>query len=317
MRVPFVTLQRAVTRPLRIEFPGAYYHVMNRGLEHRHTFLTTGDHRRFVELLADVARRWQARIFAYCCMPTHYHLLLQTPLGNLSRVMRHVDGVYTQRFNRAHPRDGPLFRGRYKSILVDAETYLLQLVRYIHLNPVKARLVSDPGAYAWSSHRCYRTREGPAWLARALILAHFETRQAFARFVAEGNDRSLEAFFQRKRWSPFLGDAAFAAWALAKARLSSEHPRAHTTPQFPSIQAVVETISQKMGIPAAEVLSSQRGVHNTALDLAIYTAGRIAGFPYAEICQYFGLNRKSVVSQAAARTARLLTKTPKLRKIVA
>lgn len=100
-----------MARPLRIEFPGAYYHVMSRGLERRRIFLTSGDHRTFFDLLADVAQRWQVKVFAYCCMPNHYHILLQTPLGNLSRVMRHIDGVYTQRFNRARQRDGRCSEG--------------------------------------------------------------------------------------------------------------------------------------------------------------------------------------------------------------
>jgi len=313
----FATLPLAVARPLRIEFPGAYYHVMNRGLERRRTFVTSDDHRTFLELLADVVQRWQVKVFAYCCMPNHYHILLQTPLGNLSRVMRHIDGVYTQRFNRARQRDGPLFRGRYKSILVDAEAYLLQVVRYIHLNPVKPRHADDPSAYVWSSHRLYRARVAPTWLARGIVLAHFANAQAFEVFVAEGNERSLEAFYQRKRWTPFLGDRAFTLWALAKAKLSTEHARAQKTPQYPSLAAVADRISERMGVEPGRLFLSQRGVRNIPRDLAIYVAGRVAGFAYSEICDYFGFNRKSAVSQAATRVARLLAQTPKLQKVIA
>ena len=104
----------------------------------RATFLAEADHARFVELLEDLAQRWLVRIYAYCCMTTRFHLLLQTPDPNLPRVMRHLGGLYTQRFNRAYQRDGPLFRGHYKAILVQAETYLLQVVRHIHLNLVGA-----------------------------------------------------------------------------------------------------------------------------------------------------------------------------------
>lgn len=136
-----------MSRPLRILYPGAVYHVMNRGLAKRATFLEEADHARFVELLEDLAQRWRVRIFAYCCMTTHFHLLLQTPDPNLPRIMRHLGGLYTQRFNRTYGRDGPLFRGRYKAIVVQAEAYLLQVVRYIHLNPVAADLTHDPGAY--------------------------------------------------------------------------------------------------------------------------------------------------------------------------
>lgn len=307
----------AVTRPLRIEFPGAYYHVMNRGLARHRTFLGPADYRAFVRLLAEVAERWQVKVFAYCCMPNHYHLLLQTPLGNLARVMRHLDGVYAQRFNRSHERDGPLFRGRYKSIIIDAETYLLQVVRYIHLNPVKVHLADDPRQYAWSSHRLYGVRESPTWLARGLVLSHFSDLADFERFVAAGNERSLEAFYRRKRWSPFLGDRAFVMWALAKTKLSAEHTRAHKTPHFPDIEAVVEGICQRMGVKEELAFSSRRGVSNVPRDLAIYMAGRIAGFPYSEICRHFGLRRKSAVSQVIYRTSRLLAQNRQLQKIIA
>ncbi|MBI2972922.1 MAG: transposase [Armatimonadetes bacterium] len=305
-----------MTRPLRIEFPSAYYHVMNRGLAHHRTFLSSRDHHLFVSLLADIAERWQVRIFAYCCMGNHFHLLLQTPRGNLSRVMRHLDGVYTQRFNRGHQRDGPLFRGRYKSILVEAETYLLQVVRYIHLNPVKAGLVDDPADYPWGSHRLYRREVAPEWLARGIVLACFPSVRAFEQFVAEGNDRALEAFYRRKRQSPILGDGLFAEWALAKARLSTEHTRAHMTPNFPSVEAIAAKICGQMGVNLSRVRTSERGARNLPRDLAIFVAGRRAGFSYSEIRNYFGLTRNSAVSQVILRTSKFLAQNPRFQRIV-
>src|SRR3989338_5280796 len=132
-----------MARPLRIEFPEACYHVMNRGSERRNIFLHDTDYEAFLGLLEDAGERWQIKVFAFCLMANHYHLFLKTPQGNLSRVMRHLDGLYTQIFNRTYKRDGPLLRGCYKAIVVDADSYLLELVRYIHLNPVKARIASE------------------------------------------------------------------------------------------------------------------------------------------------------------------------------
>jgi putative transposase len=117
-----------MVRPLRIEYPGAWYHVMNRGRRGEKIFLEERDYKTFLELLMVSMELWNLRIAAYCQMPNHYHLLVQTPDANLSRCMRHIDGVYTQRFNRLHQCDGQLFRGRSKAILVDADSYLLQLV---------------------------------------------------------------------------------------------------------------------------------------------------------------------------------------------
>lgn len=123
-----------MSRPLRIEYPGASYHVMNRGMTNQALFPSEADYTGYLALIEDAWRRWDVGVFSYCLMETHYHLALQTPLGNLHRVMRHIDGVYTQRFNRAHNRDGPLFRGRYRAILIDKDHYLAAVVRYIHLS---------------------------------------------------------------------------------------------------------------------------------------------------------------------------------------
>ena len=121
-----------MSRPLRIEYPGAWYHVMNRGRRGESVFRREKDYLTFIELLKETVEMWNLRVGAYCLMPNHYHLLIQTPDANLSRCMRHINGVYTQRFNRNHLLDGQLFRGRYKAILVDADSYLLELLRYIH-----------------------------------------------------------------------------------------------------------------------------------------------------------------------------------------
>ena len=138
-----------MSRPLRIEFPAAVYHVMNRGAAKQTTFHDSGDYQAFLDTVAEAHQRWAIEVFAYSLMRNHYHLCLRTPKGNLSRVMRHIDGIYTQRFNRRHGRDGTLFRGRYKAILVDADEYLLAVVRYIHLNAVEAGIVKLPEDYRW------------------------------------------------------------------------------------------------------------------------------------------------------------------------
>ena len=128
-----------MSRPLRIQYEGAWYHVMNRG-SNRQLIFTRDEHRLiFLQLLEEIVVKYKLEIHAFCLMGNHYHLLVNTPFANLSRVMRHLNGVYTQKFNLLEQRDGPLFRGRYKAILVENEDYLLQVSRYIHLNPVSVR----------------------------------------------------------------------------------------------------------------------------------------------------------------------------------
>ena len=130
-----------MSRPLRIEYPEAWYHVMNHGRRSENVFLKKRDYHTFIELLKEASELWTVAIAAFCLMPNHYHLLIRTPQGNLSRFMRHVNGVYTQRFNKNNNYEGQLFKGRFKSILVYGDSYLLQLLRYIHRNPIRAKLV--------------------------------------------------------------------------------------------------------------------------------------------------------------------------------
>jgi putative transposase len=144
-----------MTRPLRIQYPDAWYHVMNRGRHGESIYNDEQDYQAFIDLLKETGSMWNVRIAAYCLMTNHYHLLIQTPKAKLDRCMRHINGIYTQRYNRKHHMDGQLFRGRYKAILVDADNYLLEIVRYIHRNPVRAGIVKHPRDYRWSSHRGY------------------------------------------------------------------------------------------------------------------------------------------------------------------
>ena len=143
-----------MSRPLRIEYPDAWYHVMNRGGRYEDIFEEKKDYSVFLELLQEAIDIFHIKIAAFCLMQNHYHLLIQTPEANISRSMRHINGVYTQRFNKIHGYDGHLFRGRYKSILIDADSYLLQVMRYIHRNPITAGL-TDKLNYSWSSHKAY------------------------------------------------------------------------------------------------------------------------------------------------------------------
>lgn len=183
-------------RPFRIEYDHAFYHVMNRGRGGKTLFHGKAYYEAFLQSLAEAWERFQAVIHAYCLMGNHYHLLIETPEANLSRIMRHIDGVFTQRHNRLIRTDGPQFRGRYKAILVDADAYLLSLSRYIHRNPIDVRrpLVRALAAYRWSSYPAYINQAPcPAWLCRDLTYATLGQRQRYAEyrnFVAGGGSMS-------------------------------------------------------------------------------------------------------------------------------
>ena len=181
-------------RPLRTLVPGGIYHVTARGNRRQATFVDATDYAWFLDALAVVLARRRWRCSAYCLMPNHYHLVIQTPEPDLSAGMQLLNGSYAQRFNRRHELDGHLFQGRFHSLLVESNWHLLELARYIVLNPVRAGLVRDAGAWAWSSFRATAFGGRPSSLAEtSWLLAQFGTtteraRAAYRRFVHEGID---------------------------------------------------------------------------------------------------------------------------------
>ena len=189
-----------MARPLRIIFPGAFYHITSRGNEQRVIFKSQRDRKKFFSYLESATQRYDALIHAYCLMDNHYHLLLETPSGNLPQIMQHINGAYTTYFNVKRKRSGHLLHGRYKAILVDMDIYAKELSRYIHLNPVRAKMVDKPEQYQWSSYLDYIGREHRApWLASDFILSYYGQKTS----VAQQNYRKfVEAKVGQKYKSP-------------------------------------------------------------------------------------------------------------------
>jgi REP element-mobilizing transposase RayT len=236
-----------MARPLRLEYPGALYHLTTRGNGGQKIFLNRADGLGLLELLGATCDRFGWRCTAYCLMTNHYHLVVETPEPNLSRGMRQLNGVYTQAFNRRHGRGGHLFQGRFKAILVEREPHLLELARYVVLNPVRAGLVDHPRAWHWSSYReTDGTAPAPPWLEVGELLAHFgkspaEARRAYAAFVQEGLGRPSP--WDRLQGQVCLGSESFVA--EVRSRLAgepglSEVPRAQRRLAQPSLDWYVE-----------------------------------------------------------------------------
>lgn len=209
-----------MSRPLRIEFPGALYHVTSRGDRREPIFVDDADRRALLEVVAQAMQRFDAEVLAYCLMGNHYHFVLHTHQANLSLLMRQTNGVYTQAFNRRHAKVGHLFQGRFKAVLVDRDAYLLAACRYVELNPVRAGTVSTPDAWPWSSYLAHVGQaEAPAWLDTAGLHGHLlghaprdaaDTQAAAGRYadwVQTG--REVRLWEGGLRQQIYLGDEAF------------------------------------------------------------------------------------------------------------
>jgi putative transposase len=297
-----------MTRPLRIEFPDAHYHVMNRGLAYQDIFVERSDRELFLELLGQCHAMWDVRVLAYCLLDNHYHLLVRTPEPNLSRIMRHLDGVYTQRYNRAHRRDGPLFRGRYRAIVVDAEEYLLAVARYIHRNPVEAGSVATPEAYEWSSCRSYvEEGEAPKWLDVEPLLSRFpdkDRKEAFLAFMRAEEEQSIKAFYASEQALPVLGSKGF--WERIRSWMGGRAQTLKDVPQVkrisPDLTSCFKAVMQVYGKPEEALKRSRRGERNEARAMAMYVCRKMAGMKEEEIAKAFHLSGYSALSSAIGRT---------------
>jgi REP-associated tyrosine transposase len=297
-----------MSRPIRIAYPGAWYHVMNRGRRAEKIFLDKHDYQAFFDLLQETSEAWNIRIAAYCLMPNHYHLLVHTPEGNISRAMRHVNGVYTQRFNRRHGLDGQLFRGRYKSILVHGDSYLLQLVRYIHRNPQKAAMVKDMKAYPWSSHKAYLSvAKKWDWLHKKFIL-ELLTREkksqfrTYRRFVSVDDDKELEEIMASKRWPSLLGPKEFIDWAKAtyqEIKDRDEIPQARDL--YLDADQIIFTVCDHYNVARADLFTSKRGTFNEPRCTAIYLIRKFRHDTLRDIGKTFNLGKYSSVSSIIER----------------
>ncbi|HYW02960.1 MAG TPA: transposase [Gammaproteobacteria bacterium] len=294
-----------MSRPLRIEHAGAWYHVMNHGLRNITVFPAPEDGSRFLGLLAEAVRTFGVECHAYCLMPSGYHLLLRTPRGDLSRVMRQVNGVYTQWFNRAHAGDGPVFRGRYRAVLVDPDAYLLQVSRYIHRMPAEAGLVGRPEAYRWSSYRCYvGARRAPPWLEVDAIRARLgasDPALAYRHYTDAGLDARTRAFYRDRRATPILADDAFRE-RLAAMQAHADMPPARRVTRRPRIEEIMEAVRQEYGVSFAQLHRDGRGHPDAEPRAVAMTLCRLAGgHRLREIADAMGGCTPAGVSKAVAR----------------
>jgi len=275
-----------VSRPLRIEFAGALYHITSRGNDRAAIFLVDSDRRQFLDTLGEVVGRCGWRCHAYCLMTNHYHLVVETPRANLSAGMRHVNGLYTQRFNRRHERVGHVFQGRFHAVVVERETHFLELARYVVLNPVRAGIVRRAEDYRWSSLRAtLGFGPIPRWLKPDEIVAPFASAARYLEFVREGIGRASPWESLR---GGVLGSEAFARRVGAHVEVRTAEREIPRPERLVGRESLDELFSS--GVTADRALRNRR----------IREASLICGYSLAEIAGYLGLHYSTVSRISAA-----------------
>lgn len=282
-----------MARPLRLEFPGAVYHVTSRGDRQESIFLDDEDRRTFLRLLSREVMQQGWWLYAYCLMDNHYHLLVETPEPGLGRGMGRLNGVYTQAFNRRYGLVGHLFQGRYKAIVVERDSYLLELCRYIVLNPVRAHLVDTPALWPWSSYPAtVGTASAPEWLATDRVLRLFHknrdaARPAYARFVAEGANGPSP--WQDLTGQMFLGGDRFLEQmqGLAAEQGAEDVPEQQRKPARPGRTAVIREVARVYGIAPGKALDRASG---PAFKTTVYLLRRAANLSLKEVAGLAGIS---------------------------
>lgn len=269
-----------MARPLRLEFAGALYHVTSRGDHREDIFLCDEDRVEWLGVLGTICSRFNWVVHAYCQMTNHYHLLLETVDGNLSGGMRQLNGLYTQHFNRRHSLAGHLFQGRYKAILVQKETYLLELTRYVVLNPLRANMVESLEDWRWSSYPFVTGQEEPPpWLDTEWLLGQFasqrgEALQSYRQFLMAG--KGLPNPLEKTRHQLLLGDDAFA----------ERHRQTNDS-------EALREVSKAHRKSAAMTLEEYRERHQNKED-AMAQAYLSGAYTMAEIGRFFGMHYMTV-----------------------
>jgi len=294
-----------MSRPLRLEYPGALYHITSRGNAQTDIFLCDDDREIFLRLLRDEVEQQGWFCYAWCLMDNHYHFLIETPEANLSRGMQRLNGRYTQGFNRRHGRVGHVFQGRYKAILVEKETHLLELCRYIVLNPVRAGMVKEVSQWEWSSYQHMSSASGDRqWLATGHLLGLFSVQadvalEQYRRFVADG---AAAKPWRELRGQVFLGSEDFLSRneaMLSEEMLDASIPLTQRHPARPTSMQVLEDVAKEYALEPEQVLD--RRVHRDAYRTAVFLLRRACNMSLKEVANLAGIS-PARVSQIQSNT---------------
>ncbi|OGW38621.1 MAG: hypothetical protein A2Y97_05770 [Nitrospirae bacterium RBG_13_39_12] len=310
-----------MARPLRIEYNGALYHITARGNERNPIYREEWDYQKFLDILAEPPQRYGILIHGYVLMGNHYHLLIETPKGNITKVIHYLNATYTGYFNKKYGRVGHLFQGRYKGLLIEKERYLLSVSRYIHLNPVRAGMSGRPEEYKWSSYPEYIGREKKnKWLTSEWILGQYSREEAKAKrlykaFVDEGLTLRENPFEDLKA-GLILGSEDFMDEIKKKRGLKKhrEIPESRRLIRSIKYEDVITVVAKRFKTGEQEIREAGKR-DNLARKICLYILRRLTDISNEDIAGHFGIGY-TAVSQAASRLKKEMRKNKGLKKIV-
>jgi putative transposase len=315
-----------MARPLRVEYPGAYYHVINRGNNQENIFRNDRDKEKFLEYLQKANERFSIIIHTYCLMSNHFHLLVQTPQPNLSVTMQWINVSYATYFNRKRGRHGHLFQGRFKAILIDADEYLKHLSRYIHLNPVRAKMVRTPSKYLWSSYAAFIGKiKAPPFLETGRLLSNFgkskkEAERKYKDFVEAVDIKTVENPHRHVIEGFLLGDADFVNWVketfLSGRQDEKEIPQLKKLKPKVQLETVLNAVCEEFGCNAEQIITKGRK-QNKARGVAIHLARDLSGMSGKDLGLYFGEVSGALVTIMSNRIAQEAAQNRRFRKRLA
>jgi len=297
-----------VSRPLRICYSGAWYHIIDFCRGRRKLFHDEKDRTYFLNLCANISEVYSAEIHAYCLLDQSFHLLIRTPQGNISDCMRHLLSLYTRYYNQLKRRQGALFSGRYKSVLIESDKHILQVSRVIHRLPREKKITPVISSYTWSSYRAYiGTYQPKPWLMQTELLDFFAKHNAAAMYrlyVETGDDPETDQFYRKHKLSAVLGSTEFKRQALARTKIDfTEVPQAKELIMKPSITEIITAVCTQYSIEPDAIQKSTkgRGKINIPRSIALSICRKLGGYSLKAIAKEFNLNHYSAVTVAIKR----------------
>jgi putative transposase len=320
-----------MARPLRIEYPGAFYHVMHRGNTGSDIFKSDRDRDKFLEYVCKAVERYEIKIHSYCLMTNHYHFLLETPHPNLSQAIKWINVGYVAYFNRKRRRSGHLFQGRFKAVVIDADEYLKHLSRYIHLNPVRAGMVKFCKDYPWSSYPVFGGyTKAPEWLETNWLLSLFsrnrkKATERYREFVESVQNDKLENPSKDIVSGAILGGTEFVNWI--KHNFLSEDHDIKEKPQLRSLKPGLTSEDLMSAIcnefactPEAVLRKGKKG--NLARDIAIYLSREMTGERGVALGRFFGISgagitvRHGIIAEKISNDRNLNRQVGRIKKAI-